>query len=73
MLNYSDVSATFVNYEVRRKEKQFSFNGTSAEALSTRGRSSNRKEKGERGRSKLRPGFRNLKKNQYAFCKELGH
>jgi len=25
------------------------------------------------GRSKFRAGFRDLKKNQCAFCKELGH
>ena len=46
---------------------------TSAEALAVRGRSSNRKGKGDHGRSKSRPGFRDLKKNQCAFCKKLGH
>jgi len=46
--------------------------GISAEALAIRGRSSNRKGKGDRGRSKSRPGFRDLK-NQCAFCKELRH
>ena len=38
-----------------------------------RGRSSNRKGRDDRGRSKSRSGFRNLKKNQCALCKELGH
>ena len=63
-LNYSDVSATLVNYEMRRKDKQFSFNSTSVEALTVRDKGSNRKGKGERERSKSRPDFRDLKKNQ---------
>ena len=46
--NYSDVSTALVNYEVRRKDKQSSSNGISAEALMVRGRGSNRKGKGER-------------------------
>ena len=69
-LNYNDVLAALVNYEVRRKDKQSSFNGTSVEALMVRGRGSNRKGKGEHKRSKSRQGFRDLKKNQCAFCKE---
>ena len=72
-LNFSDVLTAFVNYEVRRQDKLSSSEGTSAEALVIRGRSSNRKGKGDRGRSKSRSGFRDLKKNQCAFCKELGH
>ena len=40
-LNYNDVLAALVNYKVRRKDKQFSFNGTSAEALIVRGKGSN--------------------------------
>ena len=72
-LNYNDVSAALVNYEVRRKEKQSSTNGTSAKALMVRGRGSNQKSKGERERSKSRPGFIDLKKNQCAFCKEMEH
>jgi len=72
-LNYSDVSAALINYEVRRQDKLSSSEGTSAEALAIRGRSSNRKGKGDCGRSKSRPDFRDLKKNQCAFCKELGH
>ena len=73
LLNYNDVSAALINYEVRKKDKQSSSNGTSTEELMVRGRSSNRNGKGERERSKFRPGFRDLKKNQCTFCKELGH
>ena len=65
-LNYNDVSDALVNYEVRRKDKQSSSNGTSAEALMVRGRSSNRKGKCERERSKSRPVLE--MKNQCAFC-----
>jgi len=72
-LNYSGVSAALVNYEVRRKDNQFSSNVASIEALTVKCRGSNRKGKGERGRSKSRPGFRDLEKNHCAFCKELGH
>ena len=66
-LNYNDVSAALVNYEVRRKDKQSSSKSDSAEVLTIRGRSSNKKGKGDRGRSKFTPGFRDLK-NQCAFC-----
>ena len=38
-----------------------------------RGLCSNQKGKDERERSKSRPGFKDLKKNQCAFCKEIGH
>ena len=68
-LNYNDGSAALINYEVRRKDKQFSFNGTSAEALMVRSRGSHRKGKGQREKSKSRLGFKDLKKNQCAFCK----
>ena len=68
-LNYSDL----VNYEVRRQDKLSSSEGTSAEALMVRGRVSNQRDKGERERSESRSGFRDLKKNQCAFCKELRH
>jgi len=54
-LNYSDVSATLVNYEVRRKDKQSSSKSTLAEALTVRGRSSSKKGKGDCGRSKSDP------------------
>jgi len=50
-----------------------SSNGTSAKALMVRGRGSNQKDKGERERSKFRPSFRDLKKNQYTFYKKLGY
>ena len=72
-LKYNDVSAALVNYEVTRKDKQSSSNGTSTEALMVRDRGSNRKGKDERERSKSRLGFRDLKKNQCTFCKEIGH
>ena len=72
-LDYIEMSVTLVNYEVRRQDKLSSSEVTSAEALMVRGRGSNRKGKGEHERSKSRPGFRDLKKNQCAFCRELGH
>ena len=72
-LNYGDVSAALVNNEVRRKDKQSSSNGTSAKAFMVRGKGSNRKGNDERGRSKSRLSFRDLKKSQCAFCKELRH
>ena len=71
-LNYSDVSAALINYEVRRQDKLSSSNGISTEALMVRDRGSNRKGKGEHERLKFRPGFRDLKKNQCAFYKEIG-
>ena len=72
-LNYNEVSTALVNYEVRRQDRLSSHWSTSAEALVVRGRGSNRKDKGDRRRSKFRPGFRDLKKNQCALCKELAH
>ena len=50
-----------------------SLGSTIAEALAVRGRSSNRKGRGDQGKSKSRSGFRDLKRNQCALCKELGH
>ena len=47
--------------------------GTSAEALAVRGRCSNRKGRGDHGKSKCRSGFRDLKKNQRVLCKKVGH
>jgi len=41
--------------------------------MTVRGRSSNRKGRGDHGRSMSRSDFRDLKKNQCALCKELGH
>ena len=52
--NYSEVSAALVNYEVRRQDKLSSFEGTSTEALAIRCKSSNRKGRGDHGRSKSR-------------------
>ena len=47
-LNYNDVSAALVNYEVRRKDKQSSTSSTITEAMTTRRMGSNyRKGKGE--------------------------
>ena len=54
---------------MQKKNKQ----SYSAEALMVRGRSSSKKGKGDRGRSKSRPVFKNLEKNQCTFCKKLGH
>ena len=47
--------------------------GTSTEALVIRGSFFKRKGKSDRGRSKSRPDFSDLKKNQCAFYKKLGH
>ena len=72
-LNYSEVSDALVNYKVRRQDKLSSSESTSAEVLAVRGRGSNRKGKGGHERSESRPGFRDLKRNLCAFCKEIGH
>ena len=53
-LNYNDVSAALVNYEVRRKDKQSSSSSTSAETLVVKGRGFNQKGESVRGRSKSR-------------------
>ena len=53
-LNYNDVLAALVNYKVRRKDKQSSFNGTIAKVVIGRRMCSNyRKAKGQFGKSKL--------------------
>ena len=62
-----------MSYEERRQDKLYSSGNTTAEALAVRGKISNRKERGDQKRSKSRPGFRDLKRNQCALCKELGH
>jgi len=72
-LNYNEVSAALVNYEVRRQDKLSSSGSTTAEVLAVRDRSSNQKGRGDQGRSKSRSGFRDLKRNMYALCKEIGH
>ena len=62
-LNYGDVSAAFVNYEVRMKNKQSSFNGTTAEAMIVREMDPNHR-KGKREFEKSKTGGREeLKKN----------
>ena len=58
---------------MRRKDKQSSFKSTSVEVLMIKGKSSSKKGKGNHDRSKSRPSFRDLKKNQFAFSMELGH
>jgi len=72
-LNYSEVSAALVSYEARRQDTLSPSGNTTAEALAVRGRSFNRKERDDQGRSKSRSGFKDLKRNQYALCKEIGH
>ena len=72
-LNYSEVFAALLSYEVRRQDILSSLENTTAEALAVRGRSSNRKGRDDQGRSKSRSGFKDLKRNQCALCKELGH
>jgi len=62
-----------MNYEVRKQDRLSSSWSTTAEALTVRGRSSNRKGRGDQGRSKSRSGFRDLKRNQCALCKDLGY
>ena len=71
--NYNEVSSTLVNYEVRRQDILSSSKSTTAETLAVRDRSSNRKGRGDQRRSKSRPDFRYLKKNQCILCKELWH
>jgi len=71
-LRYNEVFSALVNHKLRRKDKEFS-NNTSTEALTVRRRSSSRKDKSDRGRLKFRAGFIDLKKNQCAFSKEIGH
>jgi len=72
-LNYSEVSAALVSYEARRQDRLSTSGNTTAEALTVRGRSSNRKGRDFQGSSKSRSGFRDLKRNQCAWCKEIGH
>ena len=67
------MSAALVNCEVRREDILSSSGSTTAEALAVKGRSSNRKDRVDQGRSKFRSGFKDLKKKQCALCNELGH
>ena len=71
-LGYNEVSFALVNHEVRKKGKELS-KSTSAEALMIRGKSFSQKGKGNRERSKFKADFKDLKKNQCTFYKELGH
>ena len=72
-MDYDEVSSALTSYETRKKERHPSKSSSSAEALEVRGRGSSRKGKEVRGRSKSRLGFRDLKRNQCAFCREIGH
>ena len=62
-----------MNHKMRRKDKESSFNNTSAEALTARGINFNyRNGKGDLKKFKI--GIREeLKKNHYAFYKEERH
>jgi len=72
-LNYAEVSAALVSYEKRMQDRQSPSGSTTTEALAVRGRSSNRKGRDNQERLKSRSGFRDLKRNQCALCKELEH
>ena len=72
-LNYSEVSAALVSYEVRRQDRLFSSGSTTAEELEVRGRNSNRNGRDDQERSKFRSDFKDLKRNQCVLCKELWH
>ena len=71
-LDYHEVSSALASYETSRKERHPFQSSSSVEALAVRGRGSSRKGKEERGRSKSRPRFRDLKRNQCTFCREIG-
>ena len=62
-LNYAEVFATLVSYEVRRQDRLSPSGSTTVETLTVRGRSSNRKGRDDQGRSKSKSGFRDLKRN----------
>ena len=62
-LNYNEVSAALVSYKARRHDRLSSSGSTIAEALMVRGKSSNRKGRGDQERLKSRSDFRDLKKN----------
>ena len=62
-LNYSDVSAKLINYEMRRKDKKTSSNGITTEVMIASGMSTNHR-KGKREFEKSRTsGHEELKKN----------
>ena len=62
-----------MSYEARRQDRLSSSGSTTVEALTVRGTSSNWKGRGDQKRSKSRSGFRDLKRNQCALCKEVAH
>jgi len=72
-LDYHEVSSALASYETRRKERQPSQSSSSTEALLVRSRGSSRKGSDKRGRSKSRSGYRDLRKNQCAFYREIGY
>ena len=57
ILNYSDVSATLINYEVRKKNRQSSSKSDLAEALTIKGRSFSKKDEGDPWKIKVQTGF----------------
>jgi len=70
-----ETSASYL-WEILEKKyltKSIESGSTTAEALALRGRSYNRKGRGDQERLKSRSGSRDLKKNQCVLCKELGH
>ena len=62
--------AALLNYEVRNKDKQSSFNGTTAETMTTRGMGLNRRKGKEEFEKSKTSGHEELKKDQCAFCRE---
>jgi len=74
MNNYTNLLADLVNVDIEIEEEQIVFSKSdSTKTLTVRGRSSSEKDNCDHGTSRSRPGFKYLKKNQCAFCKELGH
>ena len=77
-ITFDDVSNALMNNEYRKKDMQA--NGDSGEALSVRGRSTNRKDAGGRGRSKSKGKGAStsgtagrVAKDECAYCREKGH
>ena len=68
--SYSEVTTALANLELRRKARGSSFSDIPAEILAAR--ESNPDQRGNQHRSNSKSMFENrqLKKNQYAFCKE---
>ena len=73
-LSYKEVTTAVVNLELRRKNNECFTSDTSAEALTAKESSPNRKrENQQKFNWKPMVGNRKLKKNQCAFCKEKGY